>query len=188
MPKIISNMEQKPIKFISEYVTRRVAYKDTLSENYITTDNILQKYEGIIKYEGTPNTESAISYNEDDILISNIRPYLKKIWFSNQTGCCSTDVLVIRIKAGANCLAKYLFHCLRQDNFFNYSMKKVKGIKMPRGDKEHIMNYKISLPPLEVQEKIVAEFEKIENEISIRKEKLESLKGAYSEILDRYLK
>ncbi|MDA3076823.1 restriction endonuclease subunit S [Campylobacter sp. JMF_04 NA10] len=51
-----------------------------------------------------------------------------------------------------------------------------------------LQNIKIPLPPLEVQEKIVAEFEKIENEISIRKEKLESLKGAYSEILDRYLK
>ena len=34
----------------------------------------------------------------------------------------------------------------------------------------------------------VREGEKIENEISLRKEKLERLKGAYSEILDKYLK
>ncbi|MBP5779321.1 MAG: restriction endonuclease subunit S, partial [Campylobacter sp.] len=88
---------------------------------------------------------------------------------------------VLRVKNG---IIKeiLLAHALKKQG------EKVEFSRAKRASIDRIKSIKIPLPPLEVQEKIVAEFEKIENEISIRKEKLESLKGAYSEILDRYLK
>ncbi|MBQ9681861.1 MAG: N-6 DNA methylase [Neisseriaceae bacterium] len=182
------NAPLKPIKLIAEYTTERIAYQDTLPENYITTDNMLQKYVGITKYDGIPNIESAILYKENDILISNIRPYLRKIWFSNQTGCCSADILVVRTKENADCLSKYLFCCLRRDDFFDYSMQNVKGMKMPRGNKEHIMNYQIPLPTIETQQKIIAEFERLQQTIQHNEQQIATLKNEYNRILDKYLK
>ena len=81
------------------------------------------------------------SYFQGDILISNIRPYLKKIWFADSNGGCSTDVLVFRAKKGHS--SNFLFALLMQDAFFSYMMQGSKGSKMPRGDKNQIMHYKV---------------------------------------------
>mgnify|MGYP000770001643 CR=1 FL=1 len=53
---------------------------DMLSiDSYITTDNMLQNKRGIIPYMGTlENIAGAVEYHCNDILVSNIRPYLKK--------------------------------------------------------------------------------------------------------------
>ena len=80
-------------------------------------------------------------FQPKDILIANIRPYLKKIWFADIEGGCSSDVLVFRAKEGH--FPNFLYATLMQDAFYDYVMKGVKGSKMPRGDKEQIMRYKM---------------------------------------------
>ena len=82
-----------------------------------------------------------IHFQPKDILIANIRPYLKKIWFADIEGGCSSDVLVFRAKEGH--FPNFLYATLMQDSFYDYVMKGVKGSKMPRGDKEQIMRYKM---------------------------------------------
>ena len=83
-------------------------------------------------------------FQENDILISNIRPYFKKIWKADRRGCCSNDVLCIR--ANNNVDAEFLYYLLSQDLFFAYVMSGANGSKMPRGDKQQIMNWEIELP------------------------------------------
>ena len=80
-------------------------------------------------------------YCKGDILISNIRPYLKKIWLADSDGGCSTDVLAFRTKNGHS--PNYLYALLMQDAFFQYMMQGSKGSKMPRGDKNQIMHYSV---------------------------------------------
>ena len=80
-------------------------------------------------------------YCKGDILISNIRPYLKKIWLADSDGGCSTDVLAFRAKNGHS--PNYLYALLMQDAFFQYMMQGSKGSKMPRGDKNQIMHYSV---------------------------------------------
>jgi len=77
-------------------------------------------------------------------LISNIRPYFKKIWFSNLVGNCSTDVLCIRSNSKSDSF--FIYRTLWKDEFFDYVMKGAKGSKMPRGDKTRIMNYSFVYP------------------------------------------
>ena len=72
--------------------------------------------------------------------------------------------------------------------FFDYSMQNVKGMKMPRGNKEHIMNYQIPLPAIETQQKIIAEFERLQQGIAERQQQIATLKNEYNRILDKYLK
>ena len=82
----------------------------------------------------------------DDILISNIRPYLKKIWFADFEGGCSNDVLCIKSLNQKH--SYFIYYTLEQDSFFNYVMAGSKGTKMPRGDKQWIMDFKIAIPDI----------------------------------------
>ena len=88
-----------------------------------------------------PMTCALTRYCKGDILISNIRPYLKKIWLADSDGGCSTDVLAFRAKNGHS--PNYLYSLLMQDAFFQYMMQGSKGSKMPRGDKSQIMHYSV---------------------------------------------
>ncbi len=144
------------ISELCKYVTQRTSHIEM--ETYITTDNMLQNCEGIRSYTGTDNITSAISYQKGDILLSNIRPYLKKIWYADRNGSCSPDVLVLR--PNKNIVdEQFFFYSLRRDSFFDFIMNEAgtKGIKMPRGNKEGIMHYTISLPSLDEQRNIVEE-------------------------------
>ena len=127
-------------------------------ETYITTDNMLQNCEGIRLYEGTENITSAIAYQKGDILLSNIRPYLKKIWQADRNGSCSPDVLVLRPDK-EKVDERFLYYSLRRDLFFDYIMNEAgtKGLKMPRGNKDGIIQYRIILPDMKEQKRIANE-------------------------------
>ena len=127
---------------IAEYVTDKISSNDVSLNNYVTTDSLLQNKRGRECAQNLPPMPCAlIHFQPKDILIANIRPYLKKIWFADIEGGCSSDVLVFRAKEGH--FPNFLYATLMQDAFYGYVMKGVKGSKMPRGDKEQIMRYKM---------------------------------------------
>lgn len=122
------------------YVKDRVGAKEVTIENFVTTDNLEPNKKGLRQADGLPPSNEAMpAYKPDDILIANIRPYLKKIWFSDRTGGCSSDVLIVRAKKGYN--PKFIYYNLFKDDFFAHVMNGKKGTKMPRGDKDQIMEF-----------------------------------------------
>ena len=139
---------------VSDFATAAISTDRFNKEAYITTDNMLQDCMGIIPFVGELLYSRVREYRAGDILLSNIRPYLKKIWLSGVNGGCSTDVLVIRPKADL-VDAGYLFSQLSRDSFFQYVTDSATGTKMPRGDKSVIKDYLIALPKFkEEQERI----------------------------------
>ena len=172
---------------IAPFATKSIKYSDIESETYITTDNMLQNKLGVLPFEGIANISSITEYKPEDILISNIRPYLKKIWFADKEGGCSKDVLVLRSADANKYLPKYIFYMLRRDAFFDYVMEGKKGIKMPRGNKEDIMKYKIPMPNIDEQKRIVAQIEALELEITKARTLIESAASEKQAILDKYL-
>ena len=127
---------------IAEYVTEKISSNDVSLNNYVTTDSLLQNKGGRECAQNLPPMPcTLIHFQPKDILIANIRPYLKKIWFADIEGGCSSDVLVFRAKEGH--FPSFLYAALMQNAFYDYAMKGVKGSKMPRGDKEQIMRYKM---------------------------------------------
>lgn len=118
-------------------------------------EHLRQNKEGRIQSLSLPDSDSVIEFCTDDILIGNIRPYLKKIWLADCNGGTNGDVLTIRLNKGRGILPRYLFYVLSSECFFAYDMKYAKGAKMPRGDKKAVMNYEIPVPPLEIQNEIV---------------------------------
>ena len=120
---------------------------------YVSTESMLPNKAGIVSPSSFPEIDKARVFHEGDTLVSNIRPYYKKIWQAEYDGCCSNDVLVFQ---PLNCDADYLYWLLSSDAFFNYVMATSKGTKMPRGDKYAIMHYSFERMGIE-QQKSVAE-------------------------------
>lgn len=174
------------IKEIAHIHSEKIRLSDVPVESYISTDNMLQGMAGVTVYDGIPNIEKVTSYKEDDILISNIRPYLKKIWKADKSGGCSNDVIVLRLDSD-KVKAQYLYYCLSQDAFFDYMMLGAKGVKMPRGDKKQMMNYSIPVPPLQDQERIIREIESYEAEIRKAEAVMLEVEARKSAILRKYL-
>lgn len=178
--------ENKKLRELCKYSDKKISSAQLTSKNYIGVDNLLQNTRGKVDSNFVSNTGTSTEYKIGDILLSNIRPYLKKIWFANNNGGSSNDVLVLQ-SIDDSSESKFIYYTLKQDEFFDYEMQKPKGLKMPRGDKQHIMDYKIILPSLSEQQKIVSKIEKIENQINTLEQKLAEIPNEKMEVLTKYL-
>ena len=130
----------------------RIAVADLDLDTYISTENMLPNKEGITRSAGLPTISQTQAYQADDVLISNIRPYFRKIWFADREGGCSNDVFVLR--ANEDVYPHFLYYLLSDDSFFDYATATAKGTKMPRGDKGSIMRYEVPDLPLNIQVRI----------------------------------
>jgi type I restriction enzyme S subunit len=156
---------------VTNYSKTRICASELNSENYIGVDNLLQNKQGKTNSNYVPEKGKLCQFEIGDILIGNIRPYLKKIWKADRVGGTNGDVLVIRINEANNnkLTSDYLYCLLASDSFFEYDTQHSKGSKMPRGNKTSVMNFKIPVPPLAEQQRIVAVLDKFEaliNDIS----------------------
>lgn len=134
---------------IAYFVTDKIPLENVLLTDYVTTDSLLPNKEGRCVAQNLPPQKCALThYKCGDVLVANIRPYLKKIWFADREGGASADVLVFRAKSGHS--QEFLYALLLQDTFYDYVMKGKKGSKMPRGDRDQIMRY--SIPKLSLAE------------------------------------
>ena len=120
-------------------------YNEADFDTYVSTESLLPGKKGRQAPSSLPQTGKVTVYKAGDILVSNIRPYFKKIWYADRTGTCSGDVLVFRAKQPEQ--SGYLYSCMRSDAFFDYIMKGAKGTKMPRGDKKQMLTYKVASNP-----------------------------------------
>ena len=177
--------KQNKLGNIAKYKTKKIK---VLKKYFISTENMKTNNEGIDNYCDNEYTVGT-SFIEDDILIANIRPYLRKFWFATNKGACSSDVLVLSPQQIYPLFLKYI---ISNDSFFSYVMIGSKGTKMPRGDKNHILEYKIWLPSLPEQEKIAAFLTLIDKKIEKQKELVELLKkykrGLLSQIFSQKLR
>lgn len=171
---------------ICEYATLRIAYSTINKESYVSTDNLLQDCEGMVEYDGIPTTDTVVEYCKGDILLSNIRPYLKKLWLADRNGGCSPDVLVIRVK-DERIIPEYLYNTLRRQQFFDYVMTDVKGMKMPRGNKDHILRFQIPLIGREEQMSIIEKVREYESIISEARRLMQSCPQRKRDILQKYI-
>jgi type I restriction enzyme S subunit len=133
-------------------------------DNFVTTDSMLQNKKGLSTTPVLPKG-NLIAFLEGDILIGNIRPYLKKIWYANRKGGCSPDVLVLRAKP--KIVPKFLYYSLFRDDFFNHMMKGSKGTKMPRGDKNQILRFHVPEIDFIEQQKIASVLSVLDSKIEV---------------------
>lgn len=158
---------------ICEYAKDKVDVAVLNEESYISTENMIPNKGGITSASSLPTVVQTQAFYAGDVLVSNIRPYFKKIWFAEYGGGCSNDVLVFRAKNGVN--KRFLYYVLSDDTFFDYSMATSKGTKMPRGDKTAIMKYEVPDFKYEEQEKIAGILGVLDRKIQLNTEINENL-------------
>ena len=135
------------------------------TKTYISTENMLPNKSGIVNATSLPTVNLTQAFENGDVLVSNIRPYFKKIWKARINGGCSNDVLVFMAKENID--SDFLYYVLADDAFFAYAMATSKGTKMPRGDKKSIMQYKVPCYDVETQQKIASILKSIDEKIEL---------------------
>ena len=144
-------------------------------QNYISTENMLPNKGGITQTAHVPQTGTVSIYQKGDTLISNIRPYFKKIWHATTEGTASNDILIFHPTEKVNDL--YLYYLLSDDRFFAYVMTGAKGTKMPRGDKAQILQYPVSLPSLDEQKRIAGVLGAFDDKIELLQKQNKTLEN-----------
>ena len=137
-------VNQGVLSDICSYSTDKVAVSELNVRTYFSTENMLSRKAGSTEATSLPTTSQTTACHKGDTLISNIRPYFKKIVYCEDKCGCSTDVLCFT--PSQPCYSAYLFSTLYADKFFAFMVAGSKGTKMPRGDKQQIMTYPVVLP------------------------------------------
>ena len=188
-PEFQGEWEMFKLEDVMNFSTTRVSSSELNEDNYVSTENMLQDFQGIVEAKSVPEDMNVISFSCGDILISNIRPYLKKVWRATYNGGCSSDVFVLQ--ANDNIESDYLHYVVANDKFINFVMSGAKGVKMPRGDKSQMKTYSLSLPQLQEQHKIARLLSLLDERIATQNkiiDKLQSLiKGLEDNLLDNPL-
>ena len=142
---------------VCAYSKERIGVEEVNEDNYVSVENLLPNQRGKEKASNVPKDGNCIKFEPNDILVGNIRPYLHKIWFADCVGGTNGDVLCFRIKREAHTIIspRYLYCILSSHSFFEYDNNYAKGAKMPRGDKQKVMEYTFPIPSLIEQQKIV---------------------------------
>ena len=182
-PEFHGEWEKCKLGDIAEFSTARVSSVKLDCKNYVSTENMLQDFQGVVEAKSVPNETNVISFTCGDILISNIRPYLKKVWKATFDGGCSSDVFVLQ---ATDTVAKdYLHYAVANDKFINYVMSGAKGVKMPRGDKNQMRTYQLSLPSIQEQYKIAKLLTLLDERIATQSKLIEDLKKLKSAIVEK---
>ena len=168
---------------IATYVNEKISSSNITLDQYVTTDSLLQDKRGREYAQNLPPvTTNLIHYQPGDVLVANIRPYLKKVWFADCEGGASSDVLVLRAKNAND--TTFVYALLMQDSFYDYAMKGAKGSKMPRGDKDQIMRYEFPIFSPEQRKDIGKFITDIESKIAVNRQINDNLEAMAKQLYD----
>lgn len=173
----------KELREVFEMPTNRISGSELQADQYISTEHILQNFEGVEPTTSMPANLSAIRFFQNDILMANIRPYLKKIWLSDRNGGASSDVIVFHITIKSD--PAFLYYELTNGQFIEYVMESIQGSKMPRGNKQAMQAFKMSIAPLSEQEQIGKCFTQIDTHFSRTSTKLTKLRNIKQSLLQK---
>lgn len=157
-------VEMKTLGEVASFPKERISATLLNSFNYVSVENLLKSKAGRVDSENVPLTGNWAYYRNGDVLIGNIRPYLRKIWLADRDGGTNGDVLVIR--PNEQLLPQYLYFVLASERFFEYYNQTAKGGKMPRGEKARALLFTIPIYPLQEQSRIVSLLDTFEASIS----------------------
>ena len=164
-----------PLTKVAQFITEKGPIGDATVSDFVSTENLLPDYGGKATSAKLPSAGAATRYQIGDVLISNIRPYLRKVWTADQNGYASNDVVVIRARGGLS--KAYLSVVLTNDAFIAYVMRGAKGVKMPRGDISSMHEYAVAYPGPAEQKKIADCLTSLDDVIAAQGRKVEALKA-----------
>ena len=183
-PEFSGEWKRVELKDVAEFQKSRIPADSLDASCYISTENLIPNFGGIKEASSIPTDGNVMAIKPNDILISNIRPYLKKVWQSDRFGGCSADVFVLRT---TRCQSDFLYNIIASDKFINYAMSGAKGVKMPRGDKRQMEEFEFSIPAIEEQNRISRLLSLLDERIATQNKIIKDLKKLKSAIVEMLL-
>lgn len=166
--------ETKKLEEVSTICSQKIS-KEHLDDNiFISTQDFLPEFTGVQLNSKIESSVNVSHFKTGDVLLSNIRPYLKKGWVANCDGGASNDVIIFR--NGQNVNPKYFASLILSDLFIDYVMKGAKGVKMPRGDQALMLKFSFPLPTLPEQQKIADCLSSLDDLIVAQSDQIAALK------------
>lgn len=163
-----------PLAEMANFVNEKVPLSGVSTSEYVSTENLLPDCGGVVAASKLPTVGAVTQYRDGDVLISNIRPYLRKVWQADRNGGASNDVIVVRAKAALS--SSFLASVLKSDAFIGYVMAGAKGVKMPRGDVDSMRKYPVAHPCEREQKKVADCLTSLDEVIAAQGRKVEALK------------
>ena len=173
----MSKWQEVILSDVADFVTDKISASKIDLNNYISTDNMQVNRGGIVCASTLPEMSKFNHYKLTDTLFSNIRTYFRKVWLADREGGASPDVLIFRTKNPKKLNPLYLYYLISGQEFVDFTVLTAKGAKMPRGDKDAMMKFKLRLPSLDEQIEIAESLRCIDQKIEINQRMNETLEG-----------
>jgi type I restriction enzyme, S subunit len=160
-----------------------------LDLTHVGAGNIESKTGAFVELK-TARQEGLISgkflFDESMVLYSKIRPYLMKVARPDFSGLCSADMYPLTPLPGvAN--KDYLFHLLLSKHFTDYAIQGSARAGMPKVNREHLFEFRVSLPSVNKQREIASKLDELHEETqrleSIYQRKLAALDALKKSLL-----
>ncbi len=175
------------LREVAIYSTEKIDAQALDKDTYVGVDNLLPDVAGKRMSDFVPTSGTVTAYHPGNILLSNIRPYLKKAWFADNRGGASGDVLVLVVDEKM-AVPGYVFSFVSTDQFFDYEMQNIGSkVKMPRADKKKVLDFQIPILPIQEQQRIADEITSKKSEIYKLRAQLRALKTEKDSILQKHL-
>ena len=108
-------------------------------------------------------------FNPGDVLFGKLRAYLRKFWYADVSGLCTTEIWVLRARSGVN--GRFVRYIVETDEFIDVASGAY-GTHMPRSDWGTVRNIPVLIPPLDEQIAMASVFADMDNEIDLLKRRL----------------
>ena len=149
---------------IASISKNRIAAEYLDETNFVGVDNLISDRRGRVDSQYSPASGSMTAFSKGDILIGNIRPYLRKVWFSDRDGGCSGDVVALTLKPEwkDRVSPRFLYYVVSSVRFFDFYQATARGGSIPRGDKKKLLFFSFIVPCKQEQEHIVMMLDRFE--------------------------
>jgi type I restriction enzyme M protein len=130
-------------------------------------------YNNIVKGADAPSRARRV-FQTGDILLSTVRPNLRAFGYveRDDTSSCIASTGFAVITCGVSVNSKYLYYLLHQDVLVDQMIGMMGKGAYPSINQNDVSNLRFPLPPLTVQEEIVAKIESYQMEIKAFQEKI----------------
>lgn len=101
-------------------------------------------------------------FRSEDVLFGKLRAYLRKYWYAEFAGLCTTEIWVLRPRPGVH--GRFVRYLVETDGFIE-TASGAYGTHMPRSDWGTVRAFPVAIPPLDEQAAIASTLADIDAEI-----------------------
>ncbi|HHU1425370.1 TPA: restriction endonuclease subunit S [Escherichia coli] len=153
---------------LGDIVTLDAPMVDPREDKFIDLIHIgpdrIEKNTGLLLSALTAREENLISkkflFDENYVLYSKIRPYLKKCAIPDFGGLCSADMYPVKPISGKT-NREFIWQLLLSDFFTKYTETLPDRANIPKLNRKELLSFELSLPPIPLQEKYKVIVQKI---------------------------